>query len=152
MGNHRINSPPHSTMSLSYMQEMSAVICVQHSAGEYRHRRQATSGEQQAEERYGRVVFIILLHSLSAFLISQTIKTRSQWRPNSQIQRRFMLQSQGLRATSRGELNKQVLWRTRLTTRGLETLRNLFNYRNRAVNPLNGLIRFTTRYLLLNCT
>lgn len=60
-----------------------------------------TSGEQQAEERYGRVVFIILLHSLRTFLISQTVKTRCLWRPNSQIQRRFMLQSQGFNSNFR---------------------------------------------------
>lgn len=82
IGNCRNNSPPHSTMMLSYRDKS----CDMHSAGE--------SGEQ-ARERYGRHVFIILLHSLCAFLISQMVKTLSPWGPNSQIQRRFMLQFQG---------------------------------------------------------
>lgn len=57
-----------------------------------------------------------------------------------------------LAATSGGGLNKQVAYQANHAwfpekMRKKKKKRSFFNSRNRAVNPLNGLIRFMTRYL-----
>lgn len=79
-------------------------------------------GKQQKEERCGRFICIILLHSLHGFNLSNGKNTVGTQFNNHT---RFMLQSWLLRATPRGELNKQLLWLTRLVSHTLEFLENL---------------------------
>lgn len=57
---------------LNYMQEMKADVCLAFSRWVLTPF--AMSGKQQMEERYGRLMLIILVHSLREFLIFQMVK------------------------------------------------------------------------------
>lgn len=108
-------SLPHPTMMLNYMQEMKADVCLAFSRWVL-----TPSPSDVGETTNGREIreahaYYSGAQSAWVFNLSNGKKTQSLWGPNSQLQRRFMFWSQVLRATSRGELNKQVLWSARQT-------------------------------------